>query len=56
VIGEEAKLSNPDETARQHMLDEASEKLHRRKRHRPTLPVLGVVLPPKGNPVTIKRE
>ncbi len=38
VMGEQAKLANPDKAARQHVLDEAPQKLHRRERHRPTLP------------------
>jgi len=54
VIRQKAKLPNADEAARQHVLDEASEKFHRGERHRPMLTVTRVVLPVERNPLTIK--
>jgi hypothetical protein len=56
VIREKAKLPNAHEAARQHVLHEAPEKLQRGDRHRATLTVVRVVLPPKGNALAIKRE
>ena len=56
VIGEKAKLSNADEAAREHVLDEAPEKLHGGERHRATLTVVRIVLPAKRDALAVKRE
>ena len=56
VIGEIAKLPNAHEAARQHVLHEAPEKLHRGERHRATLTLMGIVLPAKRDALAIKRD
>ena len=55
-VREKARLSDTHETARQDVLDEAPEKLHRGERHRAPLVVVGVVLPLEGDVLTIEGE
>lgn len=49
MIRQQATLPNADEAARQHVLDEAPEKLHRGERHRAPLVIVSVVPPPEGH-------
>jgi len=44
-MGEEAKVSDADETSGQHMLDKAAEELRRRQSHFAMLFAVGVILP-----------
>ena len=46
-VREKPRLPDPDEAARQNVLDEAAQKLHRGERHRAALVAVGVVLPRK---------
>ena len=55
-VREKARLPNADEAARQDVLDEAAEKLHRGERHRAPLVAVGVVLPLKRDAVAIEGE
>ena len=55
-VREKPRLPNADEAARQDVLDEAAQKLHRGQRHRAPLIVVGVVLPLKGDVVTVEGE
>ena len=52
--GEVPEVANADEAAREHVLDQAPEKLHHRQAHRARLPVVGVVLPLKGDPLPVE--
>ena len=54
VLARKPDGSNPDEAAREDVLDEAPEKLHRRQRHRASLVVVGVVLPLKRDALPIE--
>ena len=54
--GEIAKLPNADEATRQHVLDEAPEKLHRGERHRAPLIAVRVVLPAKGHALAVEGD
>ena len=55
-VREEARLPDAHEAARQDVLDEAAQKLHRRQRHRPPLVAMGVVLPMKRHVLTVEDE
>jgi hypothetical protein len=56
-VREKPSLPNPDKAARQDVLDEAAQKLHRGESHRAPLVVVGVVLPLKrGDVVPVERE
>ena len=55
-IRQKTKLADAHEAARQDVLDEATEKLHRRERHRAPLPVVRIVLPPKGHALAVEGE
>ena len=56
ATGEIAKLPDADKPARQDMLDEASEKLHRRHGHRAPAGRLAVVLPAKRDALAVEGE
>ena len=56
ATGEIAKLPDADKPARQDMLDEASEKLHRRHGHRAPAGLLAVVLPAKRDALAVEGE
>ena len=49
-----AEVPDADEAAREHMLHEAPQKLHRRERHRARLITVRVVLPLKGDVLAVK--
>ena len=53
-VREKARLPNADEAARQNVLDEATQKLHRRQRHRARLIVVRVVLPLEGDAFAVE--
>ena len=55
-VGEIATLPNADEAPRQHVLHEASEKLHRRQRHRAPPMTVRVILPLKGHPFAVEGD
>ena len=54
--GEIAKVPDADKPARQDMLDEAAEKLHRGQGHRAPLVAVGVVLPAKRDALAVEGE
>jgi len=54
AIGEEAKVSDADETSGQYMLDKAAEELRRRQSHFAVLVAVRVVLPPECDALSIK--
>lgn len=56
MIREIAKVPNAHEAAREHVLHEAPQKLRRGERHRTTLTVMGIVLPPKRHALAIEGE
>ena len=53
-MGEEAKVSDADETSGQYMLDKAAEELRRRQSHFAVLFAVRVVLPPECAALSIK--
>ena len=55
-VCEKPRLPDPDETAREDVLHEAAEKLHRRERHRAPLVVVRVVLPLKRDVVAVEGD
>ena len=56
AIGQEAKLSNAHESARQYMLYEASQELGGGERHLPLLVAARVVFPAEGDALTIEGQ
>jgi hypothetical protein len=56
AVGEEAELPNAHESAGQHVLQEAPQKLCGRERHRPPLVAVPVVLPAEGNAFTVEGQ
>lgn len=54
AIGEEAKISDADETSGQYMLDKAAEELRRRQSHFAVLFAVRVVLPAECDALSIK--
>ena len=56
VIGEIVKLANADEASWEHVLHEASEKLHDRDGHRGPLTLVGMVLPMKNDALAIEAD
>src|ERR1019366_9790680 len=52
--GEIAEVAHADEATREHMLDEAPQKLHRGQRHRARLIAVRVVLPLEGDAVAVE--
>ena len=55
-VREKPGLPDADKPAREDVLHEAAEKLHRGQRHRAPPVVVRVILPLKRYPVTVKRE
>ena len=55
-VRQKPRLPDAHEAARQDVLDEATEKLHRRERHGAVLVAVGIVLPLEGDVVAIERE
>ena len=55
-VREKARLPNADEAARQNVLDEATQKLHRRQGHRARLILVCVVLPLKGDAFAVEGD
>ena len=55
-VRQKSRLANADEAARQDVLDEAAEKLHRRERHRALLAAMRVVLPVKRHALAVEGE
>ena len=55
-VRQKPRLPDAHEAARQDVLDEATEKLHGRQRHRATLVAVGVVLPLEGDVVAVEGE
>ena len=55
-VREKTELANADEAARQDVLHEATQKLHRRQRHRAPLIVMRVVLPLKRDPIAVEGQ
>ena len=53
-VREKARLPNADEAARQDVLDEAAQKLHRGERHRARLIAVRVVLPLEGDALAVE--
>jgi hypothetical protein len=56
AVGQEAKLPNAHESAGQHMLQEAPQKLCGRESHRPLLVAVRVVLPAEGDAFTVEGQ
>jgi hypothetical protein len=54
TVGQEAELPNAHESAGQHMLQEAPQKLCGRESHRPLLVAVRVVLPAEGDPLAVE--
>ena len=55
-VGEKPRLSDPDEAARQDVLDEATQKLHPGEGHGAPSVVVGVILPVKRDALPIEGE
>jgi hypothetical protein len=55
-VGPKPRLSDPDEAARQDVLDEAAQKLHRGEGHRAPAVVVGLILPLKRDALSIEGE
>ena len=55
-IGKKSEVANPDEALGQDVEEKAPQELRRQERHFPLLAPVGVIFPPEGHTLAVKRE